>query len=51
MVAINELVLGVNMALGLQPVTAWPALQNAQAMVDIAQLVTGVRNALDGCGA
>ena len=51
MVAINELVLGVNMALDLQPVTACPAFQNAQAMVDIAQLVTGVKNALNGCGA
>jgi hypothetical protein len=51
MVSINELILGVNIALGLQPVTACPAFQNAQGMVDIAQLIKGVNNALNGCPA
>jgi predicted extracellular nuclease len=50
MVAINELVLGVNIALGGQPVNACPAFANSQGMVDIAQLVKGVNKALNGCG-
>jgi len=49
MVAINELILGVNIVLGLQPVDACPAFASSQEMVDIAQLITGVNNALDGC--
>ena len=48
-VAINQLILGVNIALGLQPVAACPAFANAQGMVDIAQLIQGVNNALNGC--
>jgi hypothetical protein len=51
MVAINELILGVNIALGLQPVSACPAFENAQGQVDIAQLIKGVNNALNGCPA
>ena len=50
MVAINELILGVNIALG-DPVDACPAFTNSQRMVDIAQLIKGVNNALNGCGA
>ena len=50
-VAINELVIGVNIDLGLQPVSACPAFANSQNMVDIAQLVKGVNNALNGCNA
>jgi hypothetical protein len=50
MVAINELILGVNIALGSLPVSACPAFENAQGMVDIAQLIKGVNNALGGCG-
>jgi hypothetical protein len=50
MVAINELTLGVNIVLDLQPVDACPAFANAGGMVDIAQLVGGVTNALNGCG-
>ena len=50
MVAINELILGVNIVLDLQPVDACPAFANAEGMVDIAQLIRGVNNALDGCG-
>ena len=49
-VAINELILGVNIVLDLQPVDACPAFANADGMVDIAQLIKGVNNALDGCG-
>ena len=49
-VATNELILGVDIALGRQPVDACPAFANSQGMVDIAQLITGVDNALKGCG-
>ena len=48
-VTINDLILGVNIALGSQPATACPAFQNAQGQVDIAQLIKGVNNALGGC--
>jgi len=48
-VVISNLVLGVNIALGLQPVSACEAFANSQGVVDIAQLVKGVDNALDGC--
>ena len=51
MVAINELILGVNIVLGVQPVDACPAFANSQGMVDIAQLIKGVNNALNGCSA
>jgi hypothetical protein len=50
-VAINELILGVNIALAIQPDTACPAFANSQGMVDIAQIIKGVNNALSGCGA
>ena len=49
-VAINELILGVNIALGAAPDTACAAFTNADGMVDIAQLIKGVNNALGGCG-
>ena len=39
MVEINNLILGVNIALGAQPVSACPAFSNADGMVDITQLV------------
>ena len=48
-VAINELILGVTIALGLQPVNGCPAFANPGGIVDIAQLITGVNNALKGC--
>ena len=51
MVRINDLVLGVNIVLGLQPTSACLAFQNAQGEVDIAQLVAAVGNALNGCQA
>jgi hypothetical protein len=50
MVAINELILGVNIALGVQPVNACFAFANSEGLVDIAQLIKGVNNALNGCG-
>lgn len=49
MVAINELILGVHIALDLQPTSACPAFANHEGMVDIVQLIQGVRNALNGC--
>ena len=49
-VAINELILGVNIALGAQPVDACPAFMNPDGIVDIARLIKGVNNALNGCG-
>src|SRR5262245_32457584 len=48
-VSINDLILGVNISLGLQPLDACPPFQNAQGEVDIAQLIKGVTNALNGC--
>jgi hypothetical protein len=53
LVAINELILGVNIALDLQPANACPAFANSDGMVDVAQLIKGVNNALNalnGCG-
>jgi len=49
-VAINELVLGVNIVLGPQSVSTCPAFANAEGIVDVAQLVQGVNNTLHGCG-
>lgn len=48
-VLINNLVTGVNIVFGSLPVSACPEFENAEGQVDIAQLVTGVNNALDGC--
>ena len=48
-VAINELVLGVNIVLG-RSASACLAFENAEGTVDVAQLVKGVNNALNGCG-
>ena len=48
-VAISQLIVGVNIALDVQPITACPAFANAQGMVDVAQLIEGVNNALNGC--
>ena len=50
MVLINELVLGVNIALGSTPVSACPAFDaNGNGMVLINELISGVNNALAGC--
>jgi hypothetical protein len=48
-VTINELITGVNIALGSLPVTACPAFENAQETVDIAQLIKAVDVALNEC--
>ena len=48
-VDISDLIVGVNIALGVMPVSACRAFVNAAGELDIAQLVAGVHNALDGC--
>jgi hypothetical protein len=48
-VSIDELITGVNIALGSQPASACPALQNADGEVDIARLISAVGKALNGC--
>jgi hypothetical protein len=48
-VAINELVLGVSIALANEPPSACPRFQNASGQVTKAQLIQGVNNALGGC--
>lgn len=50
-VAINELVVGVNIALGIVPVTNCPAFDvNSSGSVEINELVAAVNNALGSCG-
>ncbi|MEO8603701.1 MAG: hypothetical protein ABI629_14100 [bacterium] len=49
-VTVADMVLGVNIVLGEQPASACPAFQNAAGNVDIAQLIAGVNNVLNGCG-
>ncbi|MBX3026535.1 hypothetical protein KF840_16645 [bacterium] len=52
MVAINELIIGVNIALGSQPITACESYDvNGDGMVTINELITAVNNALNGCPA
>ena len=48
-VSISDLITGVNIALGTQPVSTCPAFADAQGKVDVAQLIKGVNNALNGC--
>ena len=48
-VAINELIIGVNIALGAEAPGVCPAFQDAQGTVTIARLIQGVSNALNGC--
>lgn len=48
-VSISDLITGVNISLGSQPVSACPAFANSQGEVTIAQLITGVNNSLNGC--
>jgi len=48
-VAINELVIGVSIALGIQPVSACPAFEDQSGMVTISQLVKAVNNGLGSC--
>ncbi len=50
MVLINELIIGVNIALNSQPVTACPAFDaNHDGQVLINELIQGVNHALTGC--
>ena len=49
-VAINELITGVNIALGSQPVSACESFDvNGDGEVAINELISGVNNALNGC--
>ena len=49
-VAINELIIGVNIALGSQALTACPSFDpNHDGMVAINELIAAVNNALGGC--
>ncbi len=49
-VAINELITGVNIALGNAPVSACPSFDaNNNGQVGINELIQGVNNALNGC--
>src|SRR5262245_19402833 len=48
-VDIADLIIGVNIALGLQTVADCDAFANSNGEVDVAQLIQGVRNALNGC--
>jgi hypothetical protein len=51
MVAINELITGVNIALGATPLSACPSFDvNGDNMVGINELITAVNNALGTCG-
>lgn len=50
-VAINELIVGVNIALGRQPLAKCPGFdQDTEDGVEIHELVRAVSNALHGCG-
>ena len=50
MVAINELIIGVNIALGSQPVSACPSFDvNNNGQVAINELILAVNNALNSC--
>jgi hypothetical protein len=50
MVEINELIIGVNIALGSAPLSMCPSFDaNQDGMVEINELITAVNNALDGC--
>lgn len=48
-VTVADMVLGVNIVLGNDPPSACPNFQNSAGMVDVAQLVKGVSNLLNGC--
>jgi hypothetical protein len=50
MVAINELILGVNIALGSTPLSSCPQFDvNSDGMVGINELIAAVNSALNGC--
>ena len=49
-VTVSELVLGVNISLGLQPISRCPAFDpNGNGSVSVAELIQAVNNSLDGC--
>src|SRR5262245_30361513 len=51
MVAINELIIGVNIAQGSAPLSSCPSFDaDGDGMVGINELITAVNNALNGCG-
>ena len=51
-VAINELIIGVNIALGSRPIGDCPEFDaNSSGMIEINELIQGVNNALNGCPA
>jgi hypothetical protein len=49
-VAVNEIILGVDILLGLEDVSSCPNLDDGSGMVTVSRLVTAVNNALCGCG-
>jgi hypothetical protein len=50
-VAIGELITGVNIALGSQPIDRCPAFDSSgNHRVEISELVAAVNRALNGCG-
>ena len=50
-VAINELITGVNIALGSQPLSQCPEFdENGNGSCEINELILAVNAALDGCG-
>jgi len=51
LVLINELILGVNIALGVEPVSSCPSLADNTGMVTISQLIRAVSHALTSCPA
>jgi len=50
MVTIDDLLLGVNISLGLQPISACPAFdRNGSGEVTVEELLLGIVNAQHGC--
>ncbi len=49
-VEVNEIILGVDILLGLEDVSACPSLADGSGMVTVSRLVTAVNNTLCGCG-
>lgn len=48
-VDISDLIVGVDIVLGLDPVSTCPSFENALGTVDVSQLIQGVNNVLNGC--
>jgi len=48
-VAINELILGVNIALDITDISQCPSLDDGQGQVTVDRLIVAVNNALNGC--